>query len=137
MIQTFTLPRAVGREGQIQRIAKFLAGLSPEKGWAVKVDEHKPKRSLPQNALLWALYGDVIERGGEAMRGWNKDDLHDFFLIEAHGAERVTMFGRTKLRPTKRTSTMTKQELTDHIHFIVSFMAGQGVLLDLPDSEAA
>lgn len=91
-------------------------------------------RSDPQNALLWALYQQVIDKGGEAMRGWTKEDLHDFFLGDHFGWERLEsdLLNRAKMRPVRRSSKLSKIEFVDYTDHIVRFMAERGVILDLP-----
>jgi hypothetical protein len=90
------------------------------------------RRSADQNALLWALYDDVLERGGESLAGWTKEDLHSFFLIEHFGADTIEIYGRKRLKPKHRSSSLTKTEFSDFIDHIVRFMAEHGVVLDLP-----
>ena len=97
----------------------------------------KSRRTSTQNALLWSLYEDIIARGGEAMRGFTKDDLHEFFLIDYFGSETRELFGRKKLKPLKRSSRLTKMEFSDFVEHIVRFMAEKGVVLELPGEQAA
>ncbi len=128
----YNLPARMNREHVIARISANLAALSLEKGWAVEVKEVKSKRSLSQNAMLWALYQQIIELGGEAMAGWDKDDLHTFFLIEHFGAEVKEMFGKRRQVPLNRSSNLSKIEFSEFVDHIVRFMAEQGVYLDMP-----
>lgn len=97
----------------------------------------KSKRSNDQNALLWSLYSDIIALGGEEMRGFTKDDLHEFFLIDYFGSETKELFGRKKLKPLRRSSRLTKMEFSDFVEHIVRFMAERGVALTLPGDIAA
>ena len=92
----------------------------------------KSKRTNSQNALLWSLYEDIIGKGGEALAGFTKDELHEFFLIDYFGSETRELFGRKKLKPLRRSSRLTKTEFGDFIEHIVRFMAEQGVVLELP-----
>ncbi len=130
---TFKFYAGVGRERQIQRICAFLCALAPDRGWTIEVKELKRKRSLSQNALLWAIYGQIIANGGEAMAGWTKDDLHDFFLIEHFGGERKQLFGRYRIVPHSRSSKLDKQAFADFVDHIVRFMAERGVYIEMPD----
>src|SRR3990167_9584662 len=97
----------------------------------------KSRRTTTQNALLWSLYTDIIENGGEAMRGFTKDDLHEFFLIDYFGSETLDLFGRKRLKPLRRSSRLTKLEFSDFVEHIVRFMAEHGVVLELPGEQAA
>jgi hypothetical protein len=135
--QSILLPRSMSREGAIARIGKVLAALPMDKAWRIEIHEQKAKRSLSQNRLLWSLYQQVIDKGGEAMAGWRKEEVHDFFLGEWAGWDRVEVFGRVKLRPLRRSSALNKQDFADFIDFIVTFMADRGVWLDMPEECAA
>ena len=92
----------------------------------------KSRRTNDQNALLWRLYTDILALGGEALGGFTKDDLHEFFLVDYFGAETKELFGRKKLKPLRRSSRLTKQEFSDFVEHIVRFMAERGVVLTLP-----
>ena len=132
---SFALPKLLARDRAIERIATFLARLSSDRAWSVTVEEKKPKRSYAQNRLLWSLYAQILERGGEDMRGWTRDDLHQFFLIHHFGSDIKDLFGRKRHVPLRRSSELNKQEFADFIEAIVRFMAEQGVALDLPDDQ--
>lgn len=97
----------------------------------------KSRRTNDQNALAWVLYQQILDRGGEAMRGWSTQDLHDFFLIQHFGADTIEAFGMRRLKPKRRSSRLTKSEFSDYLETIVRFMAEQGVQLSLPDEQAA
>jgi len=92
----------------------------------------KSRRSSPQNALLWALYEDAIEKGGEALGGWGKDDVHEYMLGEFFGWDKREAFGRTRLKPKKRSSRLTKTQFSEFVEFIVRRFAEHGVVLELP-----
>lgn len=92
----------------------------------------KSRRTNTQNALLWSLYEDILRKGGEALSGFTKDELHEFFLIDYFGSETKELFGRKKLKPLKRSSRLTKLEFADFVDHIVRKMAEQGIVLQLP-----
>jgi hypothetical protein len=96
------------------------------------VTEKKHTRSLRQNALLWALYDDIVRFGGEIMAGWENKDLHEFFLGEHYGWQRLEGLKRTRMKPARRSSRLSKSEFSAHVEFIVRYMAEQGVVLELP-----
>jgi hypothetical protein len=101
----------------------------------VEIVQHKPRRSDAQNRLLWSLYQQIIDKGGEAMAGWERDDLHEYFLIRSFGSDVRDVFGKKRHTPARRSSSLSKQEMTDHIEAIVRFMAERGVVLDMPEEE--
>ena len=128
----FTLPRMLPRDRAIERVAGFLSRLPQDKAWRVSVAEQKRTRTQSQNALLWAIYDDVLAKGGEALRGWTKDDLHEFFLITHFGHEVRELFGRKRLVPLKRSSKLSRTEFSGLVECIVQFMANQGVYIEMP-----
>lgn len=95
----------------------------------------KSKRSTSQNATLWMIYQQIIDRGGEAMQGFTRDDLHEFFLLEHFGGEAHELFGRKRLKPYRRSSRLTKTEFGELLDHIVRFMAERGVVLDMPEDQ--
>jgi hypothetical protein len=97
----------------------------------------KSKRTPDQNALLWALYEDALRLGGEALGGWTKDDMHEYMLGEYWGWDEQKAFGRTRLKPKKRSSQRTKLEFADFVEFVVRRFAEHGIVLKLPGEQAA
>jgi hypothetical protein len=92
----------------------------------------KSKRTSDQNALLWALYEEILKRGGEALGGWTKEDLHEYCLGEHFGWVEHKAFGRTRMKPRRRSSRLAKLEFSDFVEFIVQRMAEHGIVLELP-----
>ncbi len=92
----------------------------------------KSKRTTPQNALIHALFDETLERGGEALGGWTREDLKEWALGEYWGWDEQKALGRTRLKPKKRSSRMTKGEATDFVEWYVRTMAGLGIVLELP-----
>ena len=133
MANSVCLPKLMRRDGMIRRICLMLESLPMDKAWRVSVEEAKNPRSLSQNALLWALYGQIIQKGGEAMAGYTKEELHEVMLEQFSGFERYTLFGVEKTRALERSSKMNKQVFSDFIDHIVRLTAGMGIVLDLPE----
>lgn len=132
MAQSTILPRSMPRERTIANFSRFLAGLPMDRAWRVEVCEHKPTRTQAQNSLLWAIYGEILKKGGETLGGWTKDDLHDFFLINHFGGDTRTLFGRKRIKPKRRSSKLNKQEFSNLVESILRFMAEQGVYIEMP-----
>jgi hypothetical protein len=97
----------------------------------------KSRRSNDQNSLLWALYQDILNRGGNTLGGWTKDDLHEYFLGEWSGWDRHEAFGRVRLKPKRRSSRLTKTEFSDYVEFIVRKVAEHGIVVELPGDAPA
>lgn len=131
------LPQSTWRE--IEKASVYLPGETSVGRFigvgTLKTILKKSRRSNDQNALLWSIYEDIIARGGEAMRGFTKEDLHEFFLIDYFGSETKELFGRKKLKPLKRSSRLTKMEFSDFVEHIVRFMAERGLVIELPGDE--
>jgi len=125
------------REGAIERIARVLGTLSQECAWRVEVHEHKPTRTGQQNRYLWSIYDQILREGGEAMGGWVKEDLHEFFLLTHFGSETRELFGKKRLIPLRRSSRLNKQEFSDLVETIMRFMAERGVYIQSPEELAA
>ncbi len=135
LYQSILLPPTLRRDGIIARIARVLAALPEDAGFRVEIHPHKVKRSNPQNSYLWAIYTYILKVGGEEMRGWSKEDLHEFFLGEAFGWEEKRIFGRKKLAPKRRSSRLTKMEFVEFVDGICSFMAQRGVYIPTPEDD--
>lgn len=134
MSRTFYVPAGPADKANKARneAIAYLMRTSQEVSWEVSIREHKAKRSIDQNALLWALYGDILSAGSQLLAGWEAEDLHEFFLGEHFGWDSIKGLGRTRLKPLRRSSKMTKAEFSDHVEYIVRFMARHSVVLVLP-----
>lgn len=131
--ETFTIRKG----GELSRLVAYLSALLRDKDVKVTVAEHRNTRSDQQNRLLWSLYGEILERGGETMGGWTKDDLHELFLGLHFGWEVMEGFGQKRKKPIRRSSKLTTVEFTELVEFILRYMAEQGVYLNSPGDIAA
>jgi hypothetical protein len=121
-------PKGTRPEAMASVVARMVSGLDPLKTWAVEVTEWKKPRTNQQNAYLWGVvYPMVLEAGGEALAGWTRDDLHEYFLGEVWGWETLEGFGKKRLRPLKRTSRMTQAEFTEYLHGIENRLMDLGI----------
>lgn len=115
---------------------RMVQGLSPDKTWAIEVTEWKKPRTNQQNAFLWGVaYPAILEGGGEALAGWTRDDLHEYFLGECFGWETLEGFGRKRTRPLKRSSALTKQEFSEYLTFLESRCMDMGIVIPEPSYE--
>ena len=128
MKQEMYIPTSADRATSIERISRVLTSL-PLARYRVTVEDAKPKRSDPQNRYLWSIYQTIIEKGGESMGGWTKDDLHEFFLISHFGGDVKELFGKKRIKPLRRSSRLNKQEFSEFVAFIQQFMAERGVYI--------
>lgn len=130
--ESFYVPSGAGRESVVRRIIRALDSIDDRYQWSVVIKRHKPHRTGSQNALLWALYSDILKRGGPDMEGWTKEDLHRFFLITHFGSKVNRSLGHPVHIPLRTSSKLNKQEFSDFIDSIVRYMAERGVVLELP-----
>ena len=118
-------------------ISNMVSRLDPAQSWQITVEAFKPKRSDQQNAFLWGVvYPSVLEGGGEALRGWTTNDLHEYFLIEAWGSDVIEGFGRKRHKPLRRSSKLTKQEFSDYLAIIEAKCAELGIHIPEPNYES-
>lgn len=105
---------------------------------SVEVKEAKATRSLEQNSYLWGVvYPTVLEALGDSLEGWTADDLHEYFLGECFGWQKLSGFDRTRVKPLQRSSKLNKTEFVDYVMFIQRFMAEKGVYIPDPNEEVA
>ena len=114
-------------------ISVMVRWLDPGKSWKVTLEEFKPRRSDMQNAFLWGVvYPSILEGGGEALAGWQKDDLHEFMLGEHFGWETLTLGGKTVHKPIRRSSQLNKQDFSDYLEFLSRRAAELGIVIPEP-----
>jgi hypothetical protein len=132
----FTLPKLLPRDRAIERVAGFLARLPQDKAWRVSVTEQKRRRTTQQNRYLFGcVYPTILAGGGEMLRGWTADDLHELFLIEHFGSETIEGFGKKRLKPLKRSAKLNTQEFSDFVAFIQRRAAELGIFVPDPEGD--
>jgi hypothetical protein len=91
--------------GTADRACQVIKSLPSYRAWKIEITENKRKRSDDQNRYLWGgVYPSIIAAGGEQLRGWTAEDLHEFFLGEIYGWEVIEGFGRKRMKPVRRSS---------------------------------
>jgi hypothetical protein len=114
-------------------VVRMIPGVPQGKPIAVTVEEWKKPRTNQQNAFLWGVvYPSILEGGGEQLRGYTRDDLHEFFLGEWGGWETLEGLGRKRLRPLRRSSRLTKEEFTEYLDFITVKCSQLGITIEEP-----
>lgn len=123
-----------GRTGIPRRLLAFLESLPCEIAYEVVVRRHKAKRSEAQNRYLWGVcYPTILKGGGEALGGWTAEDLHEHFLGEHFGVERLQIGTSVYLKPRRRSSRLNKQEFSDYVFFLQRRAAELGIYI--PDAD--
>lgn len=104
--------------------------------WQVTVEPFKKPRTNQQNAYLWGVvYPTILEAGGEALRGWQADDLHEYFLGEIYGWETLEGMGRKRMKPVKRSSRMSRSDFMNFLEEISQRCANLGIVIPEPTYE--
>lgn len=119
------------------KVLAFISALSPQCAWVIELKKFQRRRSTNQNALLWKIYCKILESCGEDLRGWTKDDLHEFMLGTHFGWERLAGFGMTRLHPIKRSSKLSTAEFSELLQFVYRFAAEHGIYIESPNERAA
>ncbi len=132
-MQSFPLPPLMNREPQIERICKYLRGLSMADWYDLDIKKRVRKRTNPQNNYLWGVAYPAIMKH---LPGWDADDVHEYCLGECFGWERLGGLGRAKLKPVKRSSKLSVTEFMDYVAWIQRDMAGRGIYVPDPNEEA-
>lgn len=105
-------------------------------GWRVEISE--PRRTLDQNAKLWAMLGDVskqVEWYGEHL---SPDDWKTVLTASLRKARVIPGLDAGTLVPLGlSTSGMTKRELADLVELIYAFGSERGVIWSEPQREEA
>ena len=131
-MQQFVFPKALRRDGIVQRLAHTLLALPADKAWCVEIREHKPRRSSQQNRYLWGVVYPTIAR---QLDGFDNEDVHEYMLGECFGWEMVKGFGRKRMKPLKRSAKLNKQEFSDYVAFIQRRAAEHGIFVPDADPE--
>lgn len=123
-------PSHTAPEGVARAVLRMVDALPACKAYSVEVVVWKKPRTQQQNAFLWGVvYPAILEQGGETLAGWTRDDLHEYFLGECFGWDTLEGFGRKRLRPVKRSSTLNKQDFSDYLMFIETRCANMGIVI--------
>ena len=131
MSQTFILhANDSGRARVLANLVEFVKRLPDTKAWKLEVAQYAKRRSDQQNRYLW---GGVYKAFQAALPGWDTEDIHDYLLGEHFGWERIEGMGRTKLKPIKRSSKLTKQEFAEYVDFCIRKGAEHGIYVAPPE----
>jgi len=121
-------PKGTTTEQMANAVARMVQPLDPTRTWSVEILEWKKPRTNQQLRYLYGVvYPMVLEAGGESLKSWTRDDLHEFFLGEIYGWETLEGLGRKRLRPLRRTSRMTKTEFSEFLYAIEARCMDMGI----------
>lgn len=95
------------------------------------------KRSLPQNALMWAMLTEISQQVDWYGQKLSADDWKDVFTASLRRARVVPGLDAGTFVPIgMRTSDMSKEEMSDLIELITAFAAERGVQFEHQESAA-
>ena len=129
-VQIIILPVGPNRAAKVAGVCAYLERLSVDNPWHIEVKPHKKTRSKQQNDYLWVIYNIILQSG--QLEGWEKQDLHEYFLGEHFGWETLEGMGRRRMRPLKRSSKLSTTEFSDYVDFIQRKAAEMGIYI--PDA---
>ena len=116
-------------------VIRMAQNLPTDKPFAVTVEVWKKPRTNQQNAYLWGVaYPAVLEGGGEALKGWSRDDIHVYMTGEFGGWEVLEGFGRKRMRPVLRSSRMTKEQFSEYLDWLGAKCADMGIVIPEPQT---
>ena len=103
-----------------------------------RVEYKAPRRSLDQNALMWARLQEISRQVEWYGQHLSSEDWKDVFTASLRKARVVPGLDAGSYVPLgMRTSDMTKSEMTDLLELIGAFAAERGVVFHDDKSEAA
>lgn len=112
---------------QARNRAKQAIDSAPE-GYIVKISE--PTRNIEQNALLWALLGEISEQVEWYGRKLSAEDWKNVFSASLRKLEVVpNLDGTGFVALGQSTSKMTKREFSELLELIHAFAVERGVAL--------
>ena len=111
-------------ESQFKRVFKSFINKDVD----VIVEEHKDRRSLEQNKLMWVWIGLL----GEHL-GYTKGDMHRVLLGEHFGTKEIEYNGKVYLEPLQGSSGLKVKEMTEHLEWIEQFAVTMDVILPRPE----
>ena len=112
----------------------LLSRLDKTKLWKITIEPFSDTRSQQQNRYLWGVCYATLE----ASTGQEAEDWHEYMLGEWSGWETVSLLGKRKLKPARRSSKLSKVEFMDYVGFIQRRAAENGIYIADPDiAEAA
>ncbi len=114
-------------------VVRMAQHLPTDKPIAVTIEVWKKPRTNQQNSFLFGVaYPAILEQGGETLRGWTREDIHEYFLGEFGSWEVLEGFGRKRMRPVLRSSRMTKEQFSEYLDWLGAKCADMGIVIPEP-----
>lgn len=138
-------------KGDYDKAHRWLDALSKDPSMVgARVTYHKPRRTLPQNARMWAMLTDIAQqakirklRGGRWITVRQSTDDWKLFFLGLLGVEREAM--RDPYDPDAKTisidrihsSSLSKSEMSDMIELLFAFGARARVQWSDPNEDGS
>lgn len=104
--------------------------IDPDRPLEVLIQQHRPRRSLSQNALYWKWLGIIsVETGNDP------DDLHEFFKREYAEPRSVSVKGEDF--SVYSTAKMSVEDMSKYMERVFTFAAHEGIVLPVPEERFA
>lgn len=124
----------IGSKAERDRIIRWAQNVP----LGTRVEFKEPKRSLPQNDLMWACLTDIARQVKWHGIHMSPDDWKLVFLDalkrEVRMVPNLDSNGFVNLG--RSSSDLSKEEMSDLIELIFAFAAKQGVILTNPEGQA-
>lgn len=128
--RVFVLNHDIARQNAVRAVQEAAVGFS--------VTVAEPRRSLDQNARLWAMLGDVSQQVNWHGKRLSPEDWKHVFSSALKKMEVVpNLDGTGFVALGLSTSRMTKRELSDLMTLIEAFGAERDVVWSEPERQAA
>ena len=104
-------------EAARRAVIESIQALDLSRPWAVTITPHRRRRTLNQNALMWAWLDRVAGYVGD-YTGMDRDDIHAFLKSKFLPPRYIVINGETKqVEPsTRKLNTAEMSEYMDRIH---------------------
>ena len=121
-------PYIVRDEYMRSRVADLIASLDLSKSWLIRVEPHRARRSLNQNALYHKWVGIIAFDTGNS-----HDAVHEFLKGEFLPPRTVEIGGRSReVRPS--TTTLKIDEMSAFMNQVQAWAGSTlGIILPVPD----
>jgi hypothetical protein len=104
---------------QLAAAAKAVAGLNPDKPWRIVIAPYRARRSHEQNALLWAIYGEIARETGN-----DTETIHE--AMKARFLDPVVVkLGDEPISVTGSSRKLDVKEFSEFVERVQAFAASE------------
>lgn len=128
---TLHLMAGASRSPSLEGISRFLGDLPEGKRYVIRIRERQRRRTISQNKYLWGVVYEVLRQE----TGQSREDWHEYFLGEYFGWRDVKMFGRTVIKPRRRSSRLSSKEFWDYVSYVHRKAAENGIYIPDPGED--